>query len=95
MIGFENVLSPSEQLLWEAYYALEPYGGELKYLSYILQSSCNMRKPFLPSECQLDVRLEDVNLDKQRESVKAALTGMVEDILGMTVEEALRKQTNG
>jgi hypothetical protein len=91
LIGFENVLSPAEQLLWEAYYALEPYGGELKYLAYMLQVLSKSREPFFPSECKLDVPLEDIDLDKQRDSVKQAMTSLVEEQLGMSIAEYMRR----
>lgn len=95
MIGYEDVLSPAEQLLWCAYYALEPYGGELRYLAHIEAILLNAKHPSLPSECRFDVPIEDQNTDKQRENVKLMLTALAEEQLGMSIEDYVKAQKNG
>lgn len=95
MIGYEDVLSPAEQLLWSAYYALEPYTGELRYLAHIEAILLKAKQPSLPSECRLDVPLEDQDIDKQKENVKSILTALAEEQLGMSIEEYIKAHKNG
>jgi hypothetical protein len=63
-------------MLWEAYYSLEPYGGELRYLAEIEAALLKIPKPILPPECALDQPLEDIDLDAQRKLNASALTGL-------------------
>lgn len=82
MFGIEfDLLVPAEQLLWNAYYSLEPFGGELQYLAQIEAGTKNLRKPVLPPECELNVPFEDLDQSKLERQAKEQMNELAKAAL--------------
>lgn len=70
------MLSPTEQILWQAFYSLEPYGNVIKSLAFIeagIRKEPDVKSLF-PPECRLDEPLLTADPEKQEEHMKNELT---------------------
>lgn len=84
MLHDDGILCPEEQMLWEAYYCIEPFTGELLYLAQIEAAIRRLSKPILPLEAMLNNPLEDKLATPQArehnaKSIARLLTQMADD----------------
>lgn len=73
-------------MLWDAYYAIEPYTGHLKYLANIEGVLNKRTRAVLPDECDLNNPLEDkfqssVQVDSNRKTLQKLFTELADDYL--------------
>lgn len=86
LLGGPDVLSPTEQLFWEAYYCIEPYDGETFYLAHVLAAILKAKKPVLPSDCIHNQPLEDT-LDQDQSTLVSMMNALVEEQTGKSVQQ--------
>jgi len=80
-------VDPVELRLWQAYYAVEPFGHELEYLTKLL--AVHLRRgdqweDFRPTEvCALDNRYEQIDVTEARKQVAAAFQTLARQLAGL------------
>lgn len=85
------MLSPAENVLWNAYFSLEPFGSVYEQLCYVEAAIRKTdSKSMLPPECSLNQPIEDMDEEKQDKMLVKMFTDFANIFLHQAGQETVR-----